>query len=220
MLDAQLMQLFGEGILETLYMTFVSTAISYLLGLPIGVLLTTSAPDGISPRPVLYRALDVAVNILRSVPFLILMVCVLGLTRFLVGTTIGSTAVIPPLVIAAAPYVGRMVEGSLKEVDQGVIEAAQSMGATTLQIITRVLLPESTPSLINGAAIVTTTILSYSAMAGALGGGGLGAIAINYGYYRFQPDMMWIAVVLLVLLVQLIQVVGSRLVVKSDKRRR
>lgn len=220
MLDAQLMKLFGEGILETLYMTFVSTAISYLLGLPIGVLLTTSAPDGISPRPVLYRALDVAVNILRSVPFLILMVCVLGLTRFLVGTTIGSTAVIPPLVIAAAPYVGRMVEGSLKEVDQGVIEAAQSMGATTLQIITRVLLPESTPSLINGAAIVTTTILSYSAMAGALGGGGLGAIAINYGYYRFQPDMMWIAVVLLVLLVQLIQVVGSRLVVKSDKRRR
>ena len=160
------------------------------------------------------------VNILRSVPFLILMVCVLGLTRFLVGTTIGSTAVIPPLVIAAAPYVGRMVEGSLKEVDHGVIEAAQSMGASVFQIITRVLLPESTPSLLNGAAIVTTTILSYSAMAGALGGGGLGAIAINYGYHRFQPDMMWIAVVLLVLLVQLIQLIGDRLVVKSDKRRR
>ena len=216
MFDPQLVKLFGDGILETLYMTLVSTAISYLLGLPIGVLLTTSAPEGISPRPVLYRTLDVVVNILRSVPFLILMVCVLGLTRFLVGTTIGSTAVIPPLVIAAAPYVGRMVEGSLKEVDHGVIEAAQSMGASVFQIITRVLLPESTPSLLNGAAIVTTTILSYSAMAGALGG----AIAINYGYHRFQPDMMWIAVVLLVLLVQLIQVVGDRLVIKSDKRRR
>ena len=213
MFDPQLVKLFGDGILETLYMTLVSTAISYLLGLPIGVLLTTSAPDGISPRPVLYRTLGVVVNILRSVPFLILMVCVLGLTRFLVGTIIGSTAVIPPLVIAAAPYVGRMVEGSLKEVDHGVIEAAQSMGAS-------VLLPESTPSLLNGAAIVTTTILSYSAMAGALGGGGLGAIAINYGYHRFQPDMMWIAVVLLVLLVQLIQLIGDRLVVKSDKRRR
>ena len=198
MFDPQLVKLFGDGILETLYMTLVSTAISYLLGLPIGVLLTTSAPDGISPRPVLYRTLDVVVNILRSVPFLILMVCVLGLTRFLVGTTIGSTAVIPPL----------------------VIEAAQSMGASVFQIITRVLLPESTPSLLNGAAIVTTTILSYSAMAGALGGGGLGAIAINYGYHRFQPDMMWIAVVLLVLLVQLIQLIGDRLVVKSDKRRR
>ena len=203
MFDPQLVKLFGDGILETLYMTLVSTTISYLLGLPIGVLLTTSAPDGISPRPVLYRTLDVVVNILRSVPFLILMVCVLGLTRFLVGTIIGSTAVIPPLVIAAAPYVGRMVEGSLKEVDHGVIEAAQSMGASVFQIITRVLLPESTPSLLNGAAIVTTTILSYSAMAGALGGGGLGAIAINYGYHRFQPDMMWIAVVLLVLLVSL-----------------
>ena len=212
MFDPQLVKLFGDGILETLYMTLVSTAISYLLGLPIGVLLTTSAPDGISPRPVLYRTLDVVVNILRSVPFLILMVCVLGLTRFLVGTTIGSTAVIPPLVIAAAPYVGRMVEGSLKEVDHGVIEAAQSMGASVFQIIT--------PSLLNGAAIVTTTILSYSAMAGALGGGGLGAIAINYGYHRFQPDMMWIAVVLLVLLVQLIQLIGDRLVIKSDKRRR
>ena len=196
MFDPQLVKLFGDGILETLYMTLVSTAISYLLGLPIGVLLTTSAPDGISPRPVLYRTLDVVVNILRSVPFLILMVCVLGLTRFLVGTTIGSTAVIPPLVIAAAPYVGRMVEGSLKEVDHGVIEAAQSMGASVFQIITRVLLPESTPSLLNGA------------------------IAINYGYHRFQPDMMWIAVVLLVLLVQLIQLIGDRLVVKSDKRRR
>ena len=145
MFDPQLVKLFGDGILETLYMTLVSTAISYLLGLPIGVLLTTSAPDGISPRPVLYRTLGVVVNILRSVPFLILMVCVLGLTRFLVGTTIGSTAVIPPLVIAAAPYVGRMVEGSLKEVDHGVIEAAQSMGASVFQIITRVLLPESTP---------------------------------------------------------------------------
>ncbi len=220
MLNADMMKLFGDGILQTLYMTLISTVLSYALGLPIGVLLTTSAPEGISPRPALYRTLDIAVNILRSVPFLILMVCVMGLTRVLVGTTIGSTAVIPPLVIAAAPYVGRMVEGSLKEVDHGVIEAAESMGASVMQIITRVLLPESKPSLINGAAIVTTTILSYSAMAGALGGGGLGAIAINYGYHRFQADMMWIAVVLLVVLVQLIQLIGDKLVIKCDKRRR
>ena len=177
-------------------------------------------PGWHQPRPGLNRVLSVIVNLFRSVPFLILLVCVLGFTRLLVGTTIGSIAVIPPLVIAAAPYVGRMVEGALKEVDHGVIEAAQSMGATNWQIITRVLLPESLPSLLNGATIVTTTILSYSAMAGALGGGGLGAIAINYGYYRYQEDVMWVAVVLLVILVQIFQVAGDKLTLVSDKRRR
>ena len=218
MFDPQLVKLFGDGILETLYMTLVSTAISYLLGLPIGVLLTTSAPDGISPRPVLYRTLDVVVNILRSVPFLILMVCVLGLTRFLVGTTIGSTAVIPPLVIAAAPYVGRMVEGSLKEVDHGVIEAAQSMGATPMQIICKVMIPESIPSLLQNFTIALTTILGYSAMSGIIGGGGLGKIAIDYGFYRYKYLVMYVAVILLILLVQLFQSVGTKLAAKCDKR--
>ncbi|MEA5060556.1 MAG: ABC transporter permease [Clostridia bacterium] len=220
MFNQQMLQLLGVGILETLYMTLVSTLMAYVLGLPVGVLLVVTADDGIKPMPAFNRVLDGIVNVLRSVPFLILMVCVLGLTRFLVGTTIGSTAVIPPLVIAAAPFVGRMVEGSLKEIDHGVIEAAQSMGASNWQIISRVLLPESLPSLINGATIATTTILSYSAMAGALGGGGLGAIAINYGYYRYQVDVMWVAVVLLVLIVQIFQASGNKLTLVSDKRRR
>lgn len=218
--NPQLLELMGIGVLESLYMTVVSTLIAYALGLPLGILLVVTSQDGISPRPALNRVLSVVVNLFRSVPFLILLVCVLGLTRFLVGTTIGSTAVIPPLVLAAAPYVGRMVEASLKEIDHGVIEAAQSMGASNWQIITRVLLPESLPSLINGATIVTTTVLGYSAMAGALGGGGLGAIAINYGYYRYQEDVMWVAVVLLVILVQVFQAVGDRLTLVSDKRRR
>ena len=220
MFDPKMLQLMGVGILESLYMTLVSTLIAYVLGLPIGVLLVTSAPDGIRPRPLLYRILDTAVNLLRSVPFLILLVCLLGLTRLLVGTTIGSTAVIPSLVVAAAPFVGRLIEGSLREIDHGVVEAAQSMGASNWQIISRVLLPESLPSLLNGATIATTTILGYSAMAGAMGGGGLGAIAINYGYHRFEPDVMWVAVVLLVLIVQVIQGAGNKLTVVSDKRRR
>lgn len=220
MFDQQMLQLLGNETLASLYMTVVSTLIAYALGIPVGILLVVTAEEGIRPRPALNQALGAVVNILRSVPFLILIVCVLGLTRFLVGTTIGSTAVIPPLVIAAAPFVGRLVEGSLKEVDHGVIEAAQSMGATNWQIITRVLLPESLPSLINGATIATTTILSYSAMAGALGGGGLGAVAINYGYYRYQADVMWMAVVILVLIVQLLQAAGNKLTLVSDKRRR
>ena len=211
MFNPLMVQEMAKGILESLMMTLTSTLIGYVLGLPLGILLVVTSQDGISPRPGLNRVLSVIVNLFRSVPFLILLVCVLGFTRLLVGTTIGSIAVIPPLVIAAAPYVGRMVEGALKEVDHGVIEAAQSMGATNWQIITRVLLPESLPSLLNGATIVTTTILSYSAMAGALGGGGLGAIAINYGYYRYQEDVMWVAVVLLVILVQIFQVAGDKL---------
>lgn len=220
MFNQQMLELLGNETLASLYMTLVSTVIAYILGVPIGILLVVTAEDGIKPRPAFNQTLGVVVNLLRSVPFLILVVCVLGLTRFLVGTTIGSEAVIPPLVIAAAPFVGRLVEGSLKEIDHGVIEAAQSMGATNWQIITRVLLPESLPSLINGATIATTTILGYSAMAGALGGGGLGAVAINYGWYRYQVDVMWMAVVILVLIVQLFQVAGNKLTMASDKRRR
>lgn len=220
MFNQQMLELLGNETLASLYMTLVSTVIAYILGVPIGILLVVTAEDGIKPRPAFNQTLGAVVNVLRSVPFLILVVCVLGLTRFLVGTTIGSEAMIPPLVIAAAPFVGRLVEGSLKEIDHGVIEAAQSMGATNWQIITRVLLPESLPSLINGATIATTTILSYSAMAGALGGGGLGAVAINYGYYRYQVDVMWMAVVILVLIVQLFQVAGNKLTIASDKRRR
>ncbi len=219
MFNPQMVQEMGRGILESLMMTLSATFISYLIGLPLGVLLVVTAPDGIRPRPSLNRILSIVVNLFRSVPFLILLVCVLDLTRLLVGTTIGSVAVIPPLVIAAAPYVGRMVEASLKEIDHGVIEAAESMGASNWQIITKVLLPESLPSLINGATIVTTTVLSYSAMSGALGGGGLGAIAINYGYYRYQEDVMWVAVVLLVILVQLFQVIGDKLTLACDKRK-
>lgn len=220
MFNQQMLELLGNETLASLYMTLVSTLIAYALGLPIGILLVVTADDGIRPLPTVNRALGVAVNILRSVPFLILLVCVLGLTRFLVGTTIGTKAVIPPLVIAAAPFVGRLVEGSLREIDHGVIEAAQSMGATNWQIITRVLLPESLPSLLNGASIATTTILSYSAMAGAVGGSGLGAVAINYGYHRFQTDVMWVAVILLVIIVQIIQATGNKLTVVSDKRKR
>ncbi len=220
MFNQQMLELLGNETLVSLYMTLFSTILAYILGVPTGILLAVTAEDGIKPRPAFNQALGVVVNLLRSVPFLILIVCVLGLTRFLVGTTIGPKAMIPPLVIAAAPFVGRLVEGSLKEIDHGVIEAAQSMGATNWQIITRVLLPESLPSLINGATIATTTILSYSAMAGALGGGGLGAVAINYGYYRYQADVMWMAVVILVLIVQIFQAAGNKLTIVSDKRRR
>ncbi|MDR0841007.1 MAG: ABC transporter permease [Christensenellaceae bacterium] len=218
MFNPQMLQLLLKGVWETLYMTLISTVLAYALGLPIGVLLVVTAEDGIKPLAPLNRVLGVVVNVFRSVPFLILMVCVLGVTRFIVGTTIGSTATIVPLVIAAAPFIGRMIESSLREVDHGVIEAAQSMGASNWQLITRVLLPESLPSLITGAAIATTTVLSYSALAGALGGGGLGAIAINYGYYRYQPDVMWVAVVLLVLIVQIFQEGGDRLTAACDKR--
>ena len=199
MFNQQMLELLGNETLVSLYMTLFSTILAYILGVPTGILLAVTAEDGIKPRPAFNQALGVVVNLLRSVPFLILIVCVLGLTRFLVGTTIGPKAMIPPLVIAAAPFVGRLVEGSLKEIDHGVIEAAQSMGATNWQIITRVLLPESLPS---------------------LGGGGLGAVAINYGYYRYQADVMWMAVVILVLIVQIFQAAGNKLTIVSDKRRR
>lgn len=226
MFSADTLSMMGQGILETLYMTFMSSLLSYLFGLPMGILLVVTDRKELMPKSRWLQRLAVAVNavtgifvnVFRSIPFLILMIMVIPFTRLVVGTTLGPTAVIVPLVIAAAPYIARMVESSIKEVNDGVIEAAKSMGASTWQIILKVLIPEAKPSLINGAAISITTILSYSAMAGALGGGGLGAIAINYGYYRYQTDIMLVTVALLVIIVQLIQMIGTKLSKVTDKR--
>ena len=215
----QLLPMMGQGILETLYMTVVSTICAYLIGLPLGVALVYWAPGGLSPKPKLHSILNTIVNIMRSVPFLILMMVVMPLSRFIVGTTIGSTAVIVPLVISAAPYVGRMVESSLLEVDVGVLEMAQSIGASHWQIIRRVYLGEALPSLINGGTISMTTIFGYSAMAAMIGGGGLGAIAVTYGYYRYQYDILLISTVLMVIFIQIIQWMGTFISKRVDKRR-
>ena len=206
------------GLYETLLMTAASSFFSYVIGIPLGVILVVSDTNGIKPMPVLNGVMGSVINLIRSVPFMILLIMVIPLTRLMVGTSIGPVAVIPPLVIAAAPYIARMVESSLKEVDAGVIEAAKSMGASNMQIIFKVLLPESRPSLLVGAAISVTTILGYSAMAGFTGGGGLGTIAINYGYYRYQTDIMFITVAILVILVQIIQEIFMRSSKRSDKR--
>lgn len=214
----QIMELIKSGIGETLYMVFASAIISYVIGIPLGIILVVTDKDGIRPMPLLQKTLGIVINLLRSIPFLILLIMVMPVTRIMVGTTLGAKAVVPPLVIAAAPYIARMVESSFKEVDAGVIEAAKSMGASTFQIIWKVLLPEAKPSLLVGAAISTTTILGYSAMAGAVGGGGLGGIAINYGYYRYQSDMMFLTVAILVIIVQIIQEIGMKLARVSDKR--
>ncbi|MDI9493824.1 MAG: methionine ABC transporter permease [Bacillota bacterium] len=208
----------GFGLLETLYMTLVSTALAYVIGLPLGVALVVSDGSQNSLVRGINTVLGIVVNLLRSVPFLILLVAVIPVTRFIVGTSIGSTATIVPLVIASAPFVARLVESSLKEVDKGVIEAAQCMGASMTQIIYKVMLPEAKPSLIVGSAIAVTTILSYSALAGFVGGGGLGDIAVRYGYYRYQEDIMLITVALLVIIVQILQEIGMRLAKISDKR--
>lgn len=208
----------GMGILETLYMVFVSSAISYAIGIPLGVILVVTDSGGIYPLPMFQKILGFVINLLRSLPFIILLLIALPLTRLIVGTTLGTKAVIVPLVIAATPYVARVVESSFKEVDAGVIEAAKSMGASTMQIIWKVLLPEAKPSLLVGAAISVTTILGYSAMSGFVGGSGLGYIAIGYGYYRNQTDIMMGAVVILVVIVQIIQVTGMWLARRSDRR--
>ena len=207
------------GIGETLMMVIVSTLFGYLFGLPLGIALYITNKDGIKPNNKIYRLLDIIVNIGRSIPFLILLILILPFTRLVVGKTYGTAATIVPLTISAIPFIGRMVESSLKEVDKGVIEAAQAMGATTLQIITKVLLVEARPSLINGVTICLGTIVGYSAMAGAVGGGGLGDIAIRYGYYRYQTDIMIVTVIIIVLLVQLFQWIGSRLSIKLDRRK-
>lgn len=219
MWDSSTWIMISKGLLETVYMTLFSTFAAYIIGLPLGVLLVISESGSILPMPKLNRILNVIVNLLRSIPFLILLIAVIPLTRMLIGTTIGSTATVVPLVIAAAPFIARLVESSLQEVDKGVIEAAVSMGCSPFQIIRKVMLPESVPSLIMGAAIATTTILGYSAMAGIVGGGGLGDIAIRYGYYRYQNDIMLVTVALLVIVVQVAQEIGTRISRKSDRRK-
>lgn len=201
-------------------MVVLSSFLAYLIGLPLGIILVVTDNDGVYPIPWLQKILGLVINLMRSVPFLILLFIVLPLSKIVIGTRIGSPAIIIPLTIAAAPYVARVVESSFREIDAGVIEAAKSMGASAWQIIWKVMLPESKPSLLLGAALAVTTILSYSAMAGFTGGGGLGAIAINYGYYRYEPGLMWIAVILLVVMVQIIQEAGNWLSKKSDRRMR
>ena len=216
--DATTINMLKTGIWETFYMVLLSSFLAYVIGMPLGIILVVTDTDGIHPIPLLQKILGLVINLMRSVPFLILLFIVLPLSKIIIGTRIGSPAIIIPLTIAAAPYIARVVESSFREIDAGVIEAAKSMGASTWQIIWKVLVPESKPSLLLGAALAITTILSYSAMAGFTGGGGLGAIAINYGYYRYEPELMWIAVILLVVMVQIIQEIGTRLSKKSDKR--
>lgn len=214
----KMIQLLITGIGETLYMVVISTVAAYVFGIPLGVIMYITDKKGICRNRVINLVVGVIINIIRSVPFLILLVAILPFTRLVVGTTIGPTATIVPLIVAAIPFVARMVESSLKEVDGGVIEAAKAMGSSNFQIITRVLLPEAKPSLLVGLTIAITTILGYSAMAGFTGGGGLGAIATNYGYYRYQKDVMLITVAVLVIIVQIFQEVGIRIVNKLDKR--
>lgn len=214
-----LLQNLPSDIWATLYSTVLSTLFSYVIGLPLGILLVTGEKSGVRPLPSpLMAALNFVINILRSVPFLILMIMAIPLSRMILNTSVGTEALIPPLVIAAFPFVARMVESSLREVDAGVIEAAQAMGASPFQIVRKVLLPEALPSLLTGATTVTITVLSYGAMAGILGGSGLGATAINYGYYRNKIVILYGAVILLVILVQIIQSIGTRSSVRLDKR--
>lgn len=215
----QIREMILNGILETLYMTVVSTLFGYIFGLPLGVLLCISDKDGLKPHPVLYKILDFIANIVRSVPFLILLILLIPFTRFLLGKSYGSTATIVPLTVAAIPFIARMVESSLKEVDNGVVEAARAMGAGTMRIILRVLLVEARTSLITGVTIAIGTILGYSAMAGAVGGGGLGDIAVRYGYYRYQTDIMIVTVILLIVIVQIFQSVGMLIANRLDRRK-
>ena len=222
-MSALLSQLWEKGILqlgiwETVYMTFISAFFSYLFGLPLGVLLCVTDKEGICPIAWLNKVLGVFVNIFRSIPFVILMIAMLPAAKLIVGTSLGNKAMIVTLIIAAVPYVARMAESSIKEVDKGVIEAAQAMGTSSFKIIYKVLIPEAKPSLIVGAVISLVTILGYSAMAGTIGGGGLGMIAITYGYQRFNNDIIWICVLLTVIIVQLIQEIGMLIAKKTDKR--
>ena len=219
MFDSQVINMILEGIRDTLYMTIVSTLIAYVLGLPLGILLKVTSKDGLKPNVVVYRILDVICNVVRSIPFLILLILFIPFTRFVVGKSYGSTATIVPLVVCAAPYIARMVESSLNEVDPGVIEAAKSMGASNWDIVFKVMLVEARTSLIVGATITTGNILGYSAMSGTVGGGGLGDIAVRYGYYRWQTDIMIVTVILLIILFQIIQNVGMKVASNLDKRK-
>ena len=218
MFTARMIEEMLGGIGETLYMTLFSTLLAYVLGMPIGVALYVTDKNGLKPCKGVNVTLGAVVNIVRSVPFIILLITILPFTQWLLGTTLGATATVVPLVICAAPFIGRMVESSLKEVPAGVIEASRAMGTSNMKIILKTLIPESKPSLISGCTITVTTILGYTAMAGYVGGGGLGAIAINYGYYRYNTPVMLVTVLLMVIIVQLFQEIGSRIEKKTDKR--
>ena len=219
MWDSTIIKMLIDGIGETLYMTLGAAFLGYLFGLPMGILLTVSDRDGLKPNAVLYKILDVIANLVRSIPFLILLILIIPFTRLVVGKSYGPTATIVPLTLAAIPFIARMVESSLKEVDAGVIEAARSMGASNFTIITRVILVEARTSLITNATIAIGTILGYTAMAGTVGGGGLGDIAVRYGYHRWQMDIMFVTVFLLILLVQLFQTIGMAIANRLDKRK-
>lgn len=213
-----MLALVGQGFIETIYMTVISTVLAYIIGLPLGLVLVVTDKDGIHPISWLNSLLGMIINFFRSIPFLILLIALMPFTKMVVGTIIGAKAAIVGLWIAAAPFIARMVESSLKEVEIGVVEAAQSMGASPFQIMTKVLLPEAKPSLLVGAAISITTILGYSAMAGIVGAGGLGAIAINYGYYRKQSDIMYVMVILMAIIVLVFQELGMRISKHTDRR--
>ncbi len=219
MFDSQTISMLLEGIRDTVYMTVVSTVVAYVFGLPFGILLKITSKDGLKPNAFIYRILDVICNIVRSIPFLILLILLIPFTRLVVGKSYGSTATIVPLVVCAAPYIARMVESSLNEVDPGVIEAAKSMGASNWDIVVHVMLVEARTSLVIGATITTGNILGYSAMSGTVGGGGLGDIAVRYGYYRWQTDIMIVTVILLIILFQIIQNAGMKWANSLDKRK-
>ena len=220
MFDEKVIQMLLEGIRDTLYMTLTSTLIGYVVGLPLGILLYVTSDRGLRPNRIIYRIGDFICNIIRSVPFLILLILLIPFTRFVVGKSYGSTATIVPLVICAAPYIARVVESSLNEVDAGVIEAARAMGAGNVQIIFKVLLVEARTSLLTGATITTGLLLGYSAMSGTVGGGGLGDIAVRYGYYRWQTEITIVTVILLILIFQIIQYVGTKIATGVDHRKR
>lgn len=220
MLGEKVIEMLIEGIRDTLYMTIVSTLVGYIIGLPLGIILNVSRRDGLKPGKVVYGIIDFICNIIRSIPFLILLILLIPFTRLIVGKSYGSTATIVPLVVCAAPYIARVVESSLNEVDAGVIEAARSMGASNMQIIFKVLLVEAKTSLLTGAVITTGLLLGYSAMSGTVGGGGLGDIAVRYGYYRWQTGIMVATVILLIVIFQLIQNLGTFVARRLDHRKR
>ena len=219
MFDKVMIDMLIEGTIATIYMTLTSTVLGYVLGLPMGIVLTVTDKDGIKPNTLVYKILDVIANTVRSIPFLILMILLIPLSRLLIGKSYGPTATIVTLVVAAAPYIARMVESSLKEVDAGVIEATRSMGASNWDIVFKVMLVEARTSLIVGATITLGTILGYSAMAGTLGGGGLGDIAVRYGYHRYDVVIMGITVVILIILFQIFQTLGMKMASSLDKRK-
>lgn len=219
MFSSTIINMLLEGIVDTLYMTIASTVLGYLFGLPMGILLTVTDKDGINPNAFIYKIFDFFANVVRSIPFLILLILLIPFTRFLIGKSYGATATVISLTVAAAPYIARMVESSLKEVDAGVIEAARSMGASNFDIIFKVLLVEAKTSLIVGATITVGTIFGYSAMAGTLGGGGLGDIAVRYGFHRWDTGIMIVTVVLIIILFQIFQTVGMKIASSLDRRK-